>query len=468
MNLELNAPQNLIERLEGIDDPTALLDSYGRIVAVNSLWRGSAETSGHVAYEDAVGQDYLAKDFFDALGLGDVLTEQEGGKAGGGIRAVLKGCLPHFSSRYLVPGEAGPVAIQLLVDAIDSAGGRWVTVSRRALAEASRAKERLHAENLYLQDEVRLAHNFEEIVGNSAGIRRVFSQIEQVASTDATVLIIGETGTGKELVARAIHARSPKRQRAMVNVNCAALPASLIESELFGHEKGAFTGALTRVVGRFELANDGTIFLDEVGDLPLELQSKLLRVLQEGEFERLGSTTTIKVNVRVLAATNRNLERLIDNGSFRADLYYRLNVFPIEVPPLRERRDDIALLVWYFLSKHRGPLGKIVDTISMRDMSALLSYSWLGNVRELENRIERVLIASTGRLLAIEGPQIGFVPPSAPNNSESLDDVQRVHITAMLEQSVKGEGNAADRLRLNSSTLRARMKRLGIIRPKPS
>jgi transcriptional regulator with GAF, ATPase, and Fis domain len=265
-----------------------------------------------------------------------------------------------------VPGEAGPVAIQLLVDAIDSAGGRWVTVSRRALAEASHreesfskalsnltdAKERLHAENLYLQDEVRLTHNFEEIVGNSAGIRRVFSQIEQVASTDATVLIIGETGTGKELVARAIHARSAKRQHAMVKVNCAALPASLIESELFGHEKGAFTGALTRVIGRFELANNGTIFLDEVGDLPLELQSKLLRVLQEGEFERLGSATTIKVNVRVLAATNRSLERLIDNGSFRADLYYRLNVFPIEVPPLHERRDDIALLVWYFLSKH--------------------------------------------------------------------------------------------------------------------
>jgi transcriptional regulator with GAF, ATPase, and Fis domain len=196
-----------------------------------------------------------------------------------------------------------------------------------------------------------------------------------------------------------------------------------------------------------------------------------LRVLQEGEFERLGSTTTIKVNVRVLAATNRNLERLIDNGAFRTDLYYRLNVFPIEVPALRERRDDIALLVWYFLSKHRGPLGKIVDTIGKRDMSALLSYSWPGNVRELENRIERALIASTGRLLAIEGPQIGFVPPSAPNNSESLDDVQRAHITAVLEHSgwkVKGEGNAADRLRLNSSTLRARMKRLGIIRPKPS
>jgi transcriptional regulator with GAF, ATPase, and Fis domain len=257
----------------------------------------------------------------------------------------------------------------------------------------------------------------------------------------------------------------------MVNVNCAALPASLIESELFGHEKGAFTGALTRVIGRFELANNGTIFLDEVGDLPLELQSKLLRVLQEGEFERLGSATTIKVNVRVLAATNRNLERLIDNGAFRTDLYYRLNVFPIEVPPLRERRDDIALLVWYFLSKHRGPLGKIVDTIGKRDMSALLSYSWPGNVRELENRIERALIASTGRVLAFEGAQIGLVPPSAPDNSESLDDVQRAHITAVLEQSgwkVKGEGNAADRLRLNSSTLRARMKRLGILRPKPS
>jgi formate hydrogenlyase transcriptional activator len=485
MNLELNAPQHLIERLKGIDDPTALLDSYGRIVAVNSLWRGSAETSSHVASEDGVGKDYLAKDFFDALGLGDVLSEQEGGKAGGGIRAVLKGCLPHFSSRYLVPGEAGPVVIQLLVDAIDSAGERWVTVSRRALAEAGRreeslskeltdlveAKERLHAENLYLQDEVRLEHNFEEIVGNSAGIRKVFSQIEQVASTDATVLIIGETGTGKELVARAIHARSTRRQHAMVKVNCAALPATLIESELFGHEKGAFTGALTRVVGRFELANNGTIFLDEVGDLPLELQSKLLRVLQEGEFERLGSTTTIKVNVRVLAATNRNLETLIDNGSFRADLYYRLNVFPIEVPPLRERRDDIVLLVWYFLTKHRGSLGKIVDTIGQRDMSALLSYSWPGNVRELENRIERALIGSTGRVLAIEGSPLGFVPPSAHHNSEGLDDVQRAHITAVLELcdwKVKGKGNAADRLGLNSSTLRARMKHLGIIRPNPS
>jgi transcriptional regulator with GAF, ATPase, and Fis domain len=256
----------------------------------------------------------------------------------------------------------------------------------------------------------------------------------------------------------------------MVKVNCAALPSTLIESELFGHEKGAFTGALARVVGRFELANNGTIFLDEVGDLPLELQSKLLRVLQEGEFERLGSTTTIKVNVRVLAATNRNLQKLVDNGSFRADLYYRLNVFPIEVPPLRERRDDIKLLVWYFVTKHRGPLGKIVDTISKEDTSSLFSCSWPGNVRELENRIERALIGSTGRVLAIDKPQHGFVQPEPHHNSESLDDVQRAHITSVLDLcgwKVKGKGNAADRLRLNSSTLRARMKRLGIMRPDP-
>ena len=255
---------------------------------------------------------------------------------------------------------------------------------RRVLAEVEHLKNQLQAENAYLQEEIKLEHNFADILSHSDAMKQVLHKVEQVAATDATVLILGETGTGKELLARAVHSLSPRHDRPLVKVNCAALPANLIESELFGHEKGAFTGAISRRAGRFELANGGTIFLDEIGDLPLELQAKLLRVLQEGELERLGDSRTIQVDVRVIAATNRNLEHAIADGTFREDLYYRLNVFPLVLPPLRERIDDISLLASHFVAQYGAKLGKHIERISQRVMGALQAYSWPGNVRELE------------------------------------------------------------------------------------
>src|SRR6266566_2765323 len=269
----------------------------------------------------------------------------------------------------------------------------------RAYEEIARLRARLEEENRYLQEEIKTEHNFEEITGQSPGMKQVFKMIETVAPTDATVLIIGETGTGKELVARALHNLSSRRHQALVKVNCAALPAGLIESELFGHEKGAFTGALTRRIGRFELAHGGTLFLDEIGDLPLELQPKLLRVLQEGEFERVGGHQTIRVDVRVIAATNRDLEQAIQGGTFRADLYYRLSVVPIRLPPLRERAGDIPLLVGYFAQKHGTRLGKRIPSLLPASLHVLEAYPWPGNVRELENVVERAVILSEGAQL---------------------------------------------------------------------
>ena len=340
---------------------------------------------------------------------------------------------------------------------------------RHTLAELAALKERLEAENVYLQEELKTQYEFADLVGRSPAMRRVLRQVEQVAGTDATVLLLGETGTGKELVARSVHGRSRRKDRPLVKVNCATLPATLIESELFGHEKGAFTGALTRRVGRFELADGGTIFLDEIGDLPLELQAKLLRVLQEGEFERLGSASTLKVDVRVIAATNRDLRKAIADGSFRPDLYYRLRVFPIEVPPLRERRDDIPLLAWYFVTKHQGRLGKTIDKIPKSLMDALMTYGWPGNVRELENLIERALILSPGPTLQTDehlGEPVAVPRATAPD-SPRLDTAERAHILGVLEDcswKLKGKGNAAERLGLKPSTLRFRMRKLGIER----
>jgi len=273
---------------------------------------------------------------------------------------------------------------------------------RDALTEVEQLKSRLQAENIYLQEEIKVQHNFEEIISRSDKFKKILGNVEQVASTDATVLILGETGTGKELIARAIHHVSHRHDRPLVKVNCAALQANLIESELFGHEKGAFTGALTRKIGRFELANGGTIFLDEIGDLPLDLQAKLLRVLQEGEFERLGSSETMKVDVRVIAATNRDLERAVEAGDYRQDLYYRLNVFPIKTPPLRERKEDVLILVKHFAKKYASKLGKKMDAIPQKAMRALEDYSWPGNVRELENVIERAIILSQDGTLRVD------------------------------------------------------------------
>ncbi len=349
---------------------------------------------------------------------------------------------------------------------------------KQALEEVERLKDRLQQENLYLREEFHYSHGFEEIVGQSETLRRVIEQAKQVARTDANVLLLGETGTGKELFARAIHNSSSRKDQPLVKVNCAALPSSLIESELFGHVKGAFTGALTDKIGRFELADGGTIFLDEIGELDPSLQAKLLQVLQEGTFERIGSSETKKVNVRVVAATNRDLEAAMEDGSFRPDLYFRLAVFPIRIPPLRERREDIPLLVWHFISRRQAMLGKQFTDISDEAMQALLEYEWPGNIRELENVIERAMILSPGPVLELEGAFTTSVSAKqastgqrervSSSSSVSLEELDRAHILSVLEEcnwKIKGPGNAAERLGLKPSTLRYRMKKLGIRRP---
>lgn len=343
----------------------------------------------------------------------------------------------------------------------------FLDITEQVLAEQENA--RLQAQNVYLQEEIKLTHNFQELIGSSSSLKKVLKNVERVAPTDSTVLITGETGTGKELIARAIHNLSPRKGRPLVKVNCAAIPAGLIESELFGHEKGAFTGALTRKMGRFELADKGTIFLDEIGELPLDLQSKLLRVLQEGEFERVGGTQTFKVNVRVIAATNRNLEQLSKTGGYRPDLYYRLNVFPIQLPALRERDGDIPLLAQYFVRKFATNLGKKIDRIPERMITALQRYPWPGNIRELEHVIERAVILS-------EGPELEPIDWLSPFDNKTgltktltLEDMERQHIADVLEQTnwrVSGDKGAAAILGLKPTTLEARMKKLGIARVK--
>jgi PAS domain S-box-containing protein len=346
---------------------------------------------------------------------------------------------------------------------------------RNALLEVGQLKDQLQKENIYLREQVELDHRFEEIIGNSDEIRYVLFKIQQVAPTDASVLVQGETGTGKELVARAIHSASSRKYRPMVKINCAALPANLIESELFGHEKGAFTGAQAKKIGRFELADGTTLFLDEIGELPLELQSKLLRVLQEGEFERLGSSQTRKIDVRIIAATNRNLKVEVQNGLFREDLWYRLNVFPITVPPLRQRKSDIALLVNFFVNRSNRKLGRIVKTISPQTLQTLQNYYWPGNVRELANIIDRALINSNGTVLQLADKlEVESVAANGDGIGKALfklEDVERDHIIAILnvcDWRVEGTTGAASILGINSSTLRSRMNKLGIKRPKPT
>jgi len=306
--------------------------------------------------------------------------------------------------------------------------------------------------------------NFDDIVGASAGLRAVLEQVQVVAPTDSTVLINGETGTGKELVARAIHKNSSRSNRAFVKLNCAAIPSGLLESELFGHEKGAFTGAVAQRIGRFELANGGTLFLDEVGDIPLELQPKLLRVLQEQEFERLGSTRTIRADVRLVAATNRDLVQLTAEKKFREDLYFRLNVFPIRIPPLREREGDIPLLVRHYVCKYAQRMNKQIETIPEPAMAQLCHYSWPGNVRELQNFIERAVILTSGKVLRV---QISDVQVSGSATPDALEDVEREHILLILRETngvIGGRRGAAVRLGLPRTTLMSKMDRLGIVR----
>ena len=381
--------------------------------------------------------------------------------------------------RYLHPSR-GEIWIQLIGRAAtrDAAGRATKTFGvlrditeikqreealRTSLAEIERLTEKLQAESDYLKAEIGVALAHGDVTGQSPAIKKVLRLVEQVAPTDSSVLIQGETGTGKELVAQAVHSLSPRRRNVMVKVNCAALPSGLVESELFGREKGAFTGALARQVGRFEVADGSTLFLDEVGELPPDVQVKLLRVLQEGEFERLGSPRTIKVNVRVIAATHRDLAEDVRKGRFREDLYYRLNVFPIRVPPLRERAEDIPLLVWTFLEEFNSRMGKKITHVPRKTMDALQRLPWPGNVRELRNVIEHGAIVTAGGTLRV--PMLDETAPSV-GPPQTLADVERSHILRVLERAgwrVKGPRGAAAVLGLNPATLYSRMKKLGIL-----
>jgi formate hydrogenlyase transcriptional activator len=337
-----------------------------------------------------------------------------------------------------------------------------------AYREIGELKNKLADEKLYLEEEIRTEYTFEEIVGESPALKRVLSQVETVAATDSSVLVLGETGTGKEVIARALHDLSPRRERTFVKVNCAAIPTGLLESELFGHEKGAFTGAIMQKMGRFELAHHGTLFLDEVGDIPLELQPKLLRVLQEKEFERLGSTHTLHVDVRVVAATNRDLTQMVEDRLFRSDLYYRLYVFPIVVPPLRERAEDIPLLVRYFAQKHARRMDRRIETIPAEEMEALTRYQWPGNVRELENLIERAVILSRGPALHVPLPEDRLSAEATVASPVTLEAAEREHILHALRETnwvIAGPHGAAARLGMKRTTLQSRMSKLGISRP---
>jgi formate hydrogenlyase transcriptional activator len=358
-----------------------------------------------------------------------------------------------------------------------------------AFKEIDALKDKLAVEKLYLEEEIRSEFNFEEIIGDSPLLRRTLAQVELAAPAGTTVLILGETGTGKELIARAIHNLSPRRERTFVKVNCAAIPSGLLESELFGHERGAFTGALAQKIGRFEFADRGTLFLDEVGDLPLELQPKLLRVLQEQEFERLGGNRTQHVDVRVVAATNTDLAQLVAEKKFRSDLYYRLNVFPIQIPALRERPEDVPLLVRYFVQKFSRRQNKTVEYVPADVMDALIHYPWPGNVRELENMIERAVLLSPGRELRVPIAELKALSPSnsasstgdsvlpsallqgvsvPPSNIVSLEEAERQHILRALRQTewrIAGPRGAASLLGMKRTTLQARMRKLNIKRP---
>jgi formate hydrogenlyase transcriptional activator len=377
-------------------------------------------------------------------------------------------CLGRFLSKSLKSEARLERIIDSAMDAIiavDDAGRVLDTVH-----DVQERQQRLRGLNHYFQDEFRRSHAEGDLIGASQGLRAVMENVHQVAATDASVLLLGETGTGKEMIARAIHASSARKDRALITLNCATIPKDLFESELFGHEKGAFTGALARKLGRFELADKGTLFLDELGELPLDLQAKLLRVLQEWEFERVGGTGARKVDVRILAATNRDLARRARDGSFRADLYYRLNVFPITLPPLRQRKEDLPLLVEHFVRRYAEKYDKSIATIPAHAMNALEAHDWPGNVRELQHVIERAVILTRGAELALDAGILDGAPGGAPSPPpiETLEAAERSHILKALEACgwrVSGKGGAAELLGLRPSTLGFRMKKLGITRP---
>ncbi|MEJ2007263.1 MAG: sigma 54-interacting transcriptional regulator [Acidobacteriota bacterium] len=412
------------------------------------------------------------------LVLNDVASSPLSAQLAGRLRAegVKSACFLPLITQDRVLGTLNMVsrreaAFQQHVELLQQVASRIAIALDNALTyrKVAELKERLAEEKLYLEEEIRTEFHFEEIIGESPVLRRVLKQVESVGPTNATVLILGETGTGKELIARAIHDLSPRRDRTFVKLNCAAIPTGLLESELFGHEKGAFTGAISQKIGRLELADKGTLFLDEVGDIPLELQPKLLRALQEKEFERLGSTRTIPVDVRLIAATNRDLAKMVADRQFRSDLYYRLRVFPVTVPPLRERVEDIPILVRYFAQKHAERMHRRIEIIPPETMEALAKWRWPGNVRELENIIERAVILSPGPVLRVPLAELELNPTEGDNGdgATTLEDAERDHIVRMLRETrgiIGGPNGAAARLGLKRTTLNSKMRKLGITR----
>ena len=457
---ELQESEERLSRIfESAMDAIVTLDAAGRI----TLFNAAAEQVFRCGAADAVGSPFTR---FASETFASVLADYTREKHGEEPKRPL--WVPEGLTAVRADGEDFPVEATL--SRVVAAGAPLYTIILRDVNERRRAEtEYRHLQGLTrsLQDEVQAALGEGELAARSAAFAGVMKSIEQVAPTDSTVLVTGETGAGKELVARAIHGQSRRKDKVLVKVNCAAIPAGLIESELFGHERGAFTGAVARKIGRFELAHEGTIFLDEIGELPLDLQPKLLRVLQEGEFERVGGSRTFKVDARVIAATNRDLEAACRQGRFRPDLFYRLNVFPIALPPLRERKEDIPALVGCFVEKYSARLGKRIDRVPERLMATLTAYAWPGNVRELEHVIERAVIVSDGPQLAVPDWPPRRRGTAAPAPVATLEQVERAHIMDVLESvgwRVSGDGGAAQLLGLPATTLESRMKKLGITR----
>ena len=470
-----DSEQRLASILDSAMDAIVTFDAAGRI----ELFNDAAEKVFACSASEALGQPvdrFLTDTFRDTLQR-VIATSRDGERAPPYLWAP--------SGLAARRADQGEFAVEATLSHVDVAGRSLYTLILRDVGERRRAEDelrRLHQETAYLQEEIRAVHNADEIIGNSRALRDALDKVPLVADTDTSVLILGETGTGKELIARAVHAASKRAQRPLIKVNCAALPTGLIESELFGHERGAFTGATGQRIGRFELAAGGTIFLDEIGDMPLDVQAKLLRVLQEREFERVGGTKTLTVDVRVIAATNRDLGAAVVEGTFRQDLYYRLNVFPISLPPLRARPQDIPLLVHYFVGRYAQKIGRRITRVPQESMRRLLVYGWPGNVRELENVIERAVILSRDAELIVASELLPILPyaapppqsvvpattqPAPPDDATSMEDVERQHIASVLQQTgwrIEGPRGAAHFLGINPSTLRSRIKKFGIRR----
>jgi PAS domain S-box-containing protein len=455
--------ERLSNIVESAMDAIVTLDQQGCV----TLFNHAAERVFRCSAREVLGRPFapLMTD-----GLRRVIADyMRGSGKGSGSPAIW---VPESESAVRADGEVFPIEASL--SRAEAAGQALYTIILRDVAERRRAEaehQQLQGLTLYLQNELRAERGVEEVIGAAQGLREVMQGVRQVAATDASVLITGETGTGKEVIARAIHALSTRKDKVLVTLNCAAIPSGLVESELFGHEKGAFTGAVARKPGRFELADGGTLFLDEIGELSLDLQAKLLRVLQEGEFERVGGTRTLRVDVRIIAATNRDLAQCTRDGTFRADLFYRLNVFPLALPLLRERREDIPALVEYFARRYAARYGKRIERVPARTLSVLKAYDWPGNVRELQHVVERAVILARGPELDLpSGLQQTTSAPPVPSKVPTLEEVERAHIIKVLEDTgwrVSGRTGAAELLGLPPTTLESRMKKLGIRRPHP-